>query len=419
MSSDSPQSLAQWLRRLESRHPHEIELGLERVGMVASRLALGNVRSTTLIIAGTNGKGSCATLAALIYQKAGYRVGLYTSPHLLAYNERIRINGQEIDDQSLCECFEKIEALRGDISLTYFEFGTLAALSLFEQHDVDIQILEVGLGGRLDAVNLVDADIALIPSIAVDHESWLGTDREQIGLEKAHVFRGGRPAICSDPFPPQSLRNHADEIGASFFAIGQQFDCARVGQQHDWNWQSAELDRGYEALPGPLDGSESQRRNAAGVLMAVELLQGRLPVKELNIRAALTEFRMPGRFQRRGRLILDVAHNPAAAEVLSSGLQKLSAGKFPFVLGMMKDKDVEAYCAHLIAVASEVYCAGLPLARGLDGKTLMARVRSAGLKASAFVDVQTALYAAMGNHDQGDIVVTGSFLTVAEGLRYG
>ena len=409
-------SLPEWLAWLERLHPREIDLGLERVGAVAGRLGLIHSDVVTLTVAGTNGKGSSASLAAQIYQNAGYRVGLYTSPHLMAYNERIRIDGQVVGDAEICIAFDKIEQQRGQTGLTYFEFGTLAALYLFRERGVELQVLEVGLGGRLDAVNIVDADAALVTSIGIDHVDWLGPDRESIGLEKAHVFRSGRPAICADSSPPESLRAHARSVGAGYLEIGTDFHL----QCHDgdWSWHC-----GLRQLPLPRTdylNVAAHRGNAAGVLTAVDCLQPRLPVGEHSIAEALTDFCMPGRFERRGRLILDVAHNMDAAGVLLAQLRQLRPGhRFPFVLGMLKDKDVEAYCNILRPVMGQVYCIGLGSPRGLDSATLQRRVASLGIAAQACESIEKAVGQALNNFENNEVVVTGSFLTVAAGMAYG
>ncbi len=409
-------SLPEWLAWLERLHPQEIDLGLERVGEVANRLGLDETDAVTLTVAGTNGKGSSASLAAQIYLNAGYRVGLYTSPHLLTYNERIRVNGQAVGDAEICTAFDKIEQQRGQTGLTYFEFGTLAALYLFRERGVEVQVLEVGLGGRLDAVNIVDADAALVTSIGIDHVEWLGPDRASIGLEKAHVFRDGRPAICADSSPPESLRAYARSVGAGYLELGTDFDLqCRDG---DWAWHC-----GMRKLPLPrtdyLKVAE-HRCNAAGVLAAVDSLQARLPIDDHSVVGALSDFRMPGRFERRGRLILDVAHNMDAAGVLLAQLRQLRPGhRFPFVLGMLKDKDVEAYCNILRPVMGRVYCIGLDSPRGLDSVTLQRRVASLSIAAQACETIEEAVGQALNNFENYEVVVTGSFLTVAAGMAYG
>lgn len=419
-SANSP--LADWLDYQERLHPRNIELGLERVGKVAMRLDLPDRSVPTLIVAGTNGKGSSATLASLIWREAGYRTGLYTSPHLQQYNERVSIDGVAASDADLVRAFVEIERVRGEVALTYFEYGTLAALWLFRERGVQAQVLEVGLGGRLDAVNLVDADAALLTSIGLDHLDWLGPDRESVGLEKAHVFRARRPAICADPDPPRSVRVHAREIGADFAVLGEEYSCLRTAK--GWDWSRGRLVLRDLPLPG-LRGS-AQLRNASGVIAAITALQPRVPVAEGAIRAALPKLALPGRFERRGRCVFDVAHNAEAAAVLAEGLaENAPKDRAPYVhvvLGMLSDKPVEAFCGALGAYVRRVYCAGLPPPRGLSAAALGARVRSTGLPASEFAEVGQALAAALAaaeQNDEDEVLVTGSFLTVAAARAHG
>lgn len=409
-------SLAEWLAYQERVHPRSIELGLDRVGRVAARLGLP-AHIPTLTVAGTNGKGSSATLAALIYREAGYRVGLYTSPHLLRYNERVVIDGFEISDVELCAAFEAVERERGETALTYFEYGTLAALWLFRARGVHVQVLEVGLGGRLDAVNLVDADAALITSIGIDHTDWLGPDRESIAVEKAQVFRSDRPAICADPDPPAAIAEQAQAIGAKLLQLDREF--AFDVTQEGWNWRgpSDTLDQ----LPMPGIGGIAQLRNAAGVIAAVQSLQSMLPVSGQAIRAALPRLALRGRFERAGRVIYDVAHNAEAARVLAERLvEELGSIPLRLVLGMLADKPVEAFCRVLAPHVQRAYCATLPGPRGLDARTLGERARAAGLDAVACTDVAGAIESARADMRAEDwMLVTGSFLTVAEALRHG
>lgn len=414
-SAASP--LAEWLDYQERLHPRDIELGLDRVGKVASRLNLPDAGIPTLTVAGTNGKGSSATLAELIYREAGYRTGLYTSPHLLRYNERIAIDGVAASDADLVRAFMAIEAVRGEVALTYFEYGTLAALWLFRERAVQVQVLEVGLGGRLDAVNLVDADAGLVTSIGLDHLDWLGPDRESIGREKAHIYRHDRPAICSEPDVPRALREHARQIGARFEALGETFSFERHAGRWAWTHGRTRL----RDLPMPGIGGDAQLRNAAGVLVAVTTLQGRVPVSESAIRAALPRLALRGRFERHGRCIFDVAHNAQAAQALAERLDaELPGQRLQVVLGMFADKPVEAFCRTLAASTRHVYCASLPPPRGLPGAGLVARVRSTGLDASGYRDVASAMHAAIDAAGEEDhVLVTGSFLTVADGLAHG
>lgn len=404
-------NLADWLRWQESVHTRAIDLGLERVRSVAARLQLPAAGITTLTVAGTNGKGSSATLAAAIYRAAGYRVGLYTSPHLYRYNERVAIDGDSVDDAGLCRAFCAIEAVRGEVALTYFEYGTLAALWLFREAAVDIQVLEVGLGGRLDAVNLVDADAALITNIGLDHTDWLGPDRESIGYEKAGIMRAGRPAVCADPQPPASLLRHAGSLGLRMALIGRDYDYGLA--DHGWNWHGHGTQLTQLPMPG-LSG-RAQLRNAAGVLMALQALQHTRPVADAAIRAALPALRLPGRYQRVGDVILDVGHNAEAGMVLADNLRAESLrGRILVVLGMLADKPAETYANSLADCVHVFYTAGLDGPRGQSGAALAARLHAAGLNAVACADVDTAYARARADAQDGDvIVVAGSFLTVA------
>ena len=409
-----PSNLEQWLAWQEKLNPRSIELGLTRVGAVASRLDLPNRNIPTLTVAGTNGKGSSATLASLIYREAGYRTGLYMSPHLLRYNERVSIDGRHASDADFCRAFSAIEAVRGDTPLTYFEFGTLAALWLFREAKVDVQVLEVGLGGRLDAVNLVDADGALVTSIGLDHMDWLGPDRESIAREKMGVARRGRPVICAEPNPPAAIARCAREAGAHLAQAGRDF--AWRADAQGWSWAMGEV--GLSGLPAPGLAGAAQYRNAAGALAAVHALDAQLPVTAAAIRAALPALSLPGRFQRVDGVILDVAHNAQAAQVLADNLAGSGGGRIRLVLGMLGDKPVEDYCAVLAPLVERAYCAGLPGPRGLPGAELARRAQAAGLDCAAHVDVAAALAAARSELRTGErMVVTGSFLTVAAALE--
>ena len=410
-------SLAEWLAWQEQVHPRNIELGLDRVGVVAARMGLPDKRIPSLIVAGTNGKGSSATLAALIYREAGYKVGLYTSPHLLRYNERVAIDGVDADDALLCAAFMQIERARQDTPLTYFEYGTLAALWCFREQGVQVQVLEIGLGGRLDAVNLVDADAALVTSIGIDHTDWLGPDRESIGLEKAHVFRAQRPAICADPAPPSSLVAYAKQINAQWQTLGQDFSVIETGSS--WTWKARDVD--LSGLPHTGLQGAAQLRNAAGVIAAVRALHERVPVSEDAIRHALPKLRLRGRFEQRGRVIFDVAHNVEAAVVLAENLRaRLGGQRVWLVLGMLADKPVERFCQTLSSQVHRVYCASLPPPRGLQAEAICLQARTAGMDAQPFANVSSALHAArLAAGTEGWVVVTGSFLTVAAGLENG
>ncbi len=412
--------LEDWLRWQEALHPQSIALGLERVGEVAARLALPATGPRTVTVAGTNGKGSSAALLSEIYLAAGYRTGTYTSPHLLRYNERVAVNGEAAPDAVLTGAFAAVEKARGATPLTYFEFGTLAALWLFRESGVQVQVLEVGLGGRLDAVNLVDADCAVITSIGLDHVEYLGKDRDSIGREKAGVLRAGRPAVCSDPQPPASIEAHARAIGAPLWSYGRDFHMQRAADF--WNWHSPDIH--YKKLPPPALAGDSQYVNAAGVLAAVTRLQPRLPVPEAALRAGLVRLRLRGRFEHVvlrdargndcGNAILDVAHNVEAARVLADNLRSLAPGQCRFVIGMLSDKPVEGFAEVLAPLAVKYYAAGLPPPRGIPGAELARRLGGCGVPARAFDAVAPALAAARADaRGRQTVVACGSFLTVA------
>ncbi|RZS81280.1 bifunctional tetrahydrofolate synthase/dihydrofolate synthase [Pigmentiphaga kullae] len=416
---DAHSPLAQWLAYLESIHSRPIDMGLGRVREVAARLEL-DLDAVKIVVGGTNGKGStCAMLEAMLLS-AGYKVGLYTSPHLLDFNERARVNGESASDAALTGQFAAVDAARGDTSLTYFELTTLAILRLFAQSALDVVILEVGLGGRLDAVNIVDADCAIVTSVDLDHVEWLGDDREKIGWEKAHIYRPGKPAICADPMPPQSLVDYAESIGADLWRFGRDYNYA--GDKQQWNYGGRSQRRNAMAYPA-LRGA-NQLLNASAALAALEALRDRLPVPQQAVRLGLLQVQLPGRFQilpGQPAVILDVAHNPHAAAVLADNLDNM--GFYPYtyaVFGMLNDKDVDGVIAKLGDRVDHWYCAGLPGPRGLSGEELAARLRARGVKEDkdssihACADPAAAYAAARESMGEGDrILVFGSFLTVA------
>ncbi|ROH85667.1 bifunctional tetrahydrofolate synthase/dihydrofolate synthase [Stagnimonas aquatica] len=406
-----------WLRYQERLHPASIELGLDRVAAVADRLQLRTAPATTLTVAGTNGKGSTTSLLALIYRQAGYRVGAYTSPHLYRYNERVMINGETASNEALCRAFRAVDQARAGESLTYFEFGTLAALWLFREAAVDVQVLEVGLGGRLDAVNILDADLALVTNIGLDHREWLGPDREAIGTEKAGVFRRGRPAVCVDVNPPRSLLRVAEDLNIPLLRL----DRNDFGFRSDgavWHWSGP--GRQLHGLPLPGLAGAHQLLNAAGVIAAVETLQPKLPVREEAIRAALPALRLAGRLELRGDLLLDVAHNAEAAEVLAAHLASRYPGRrLQWLVGMLSDKPVERIAEILGPHLAQAWVFGLPPPRGLSASALSQRLNHAGLRATPCEDAASALAAARSQSAPGlPVLVCGSFLTIAalEGL---
>jgi dihydrofolate synthase/folylpolyglutamate synthase len=415
-------TLANWLNWQESLHPRAIDLGLDRVRTVAEQLGVHQPAATVITVAGTNGKGSSVAFLEAILTAAGYRVGSYTSPHLLRYNERIRVAGAEVDDAALCEAFARIDAARGNLSLTYFEFGTLAALLLFREAGVPVAVLEVGLGGRLDAVNLVDADAALITSIALDHTDWLGADRDSIGREKAGVCRPGRPLICAEPAPPDGLLAVLRERGARHYQVGRDYTFQRDTDHWQWGCATARL----TGLPLPGLPGDHQLSNAAAVLMTLHTLADRLPVVPDAIHTGLRRAWIAARCQRIPgpvEWLLDVAHNPHGAAALARYLAATPArGRTHLVLGLLADKDAAAVARALDGAVDCWYTATLGGPRGRDGAQLAAVLRQSGVRRTltGFADVAAACRAAAGAARRGDrIVVCGSFYTVAEALASG
>nr|WP_245586054.1 folylpolyglutamate synthase/dihydrofolate synthase family protein [Solimonas soli] len=396
-------------------HPRSIALGLERVRAVAARLGLPHRGPHTLTIAGTNGKGSSATLAAGIYRAAGYRVGLYTSPHVLRYPERIQIDGRTADDAALCAAFEAIDAARGDVPLTYFEFGTLAALWLFRAARVEVQVLEVGLGGRLDAVNLVDADVALLTNVGLDHRDWLGDSREQIGAEKAGIFRAGRPAVLVERAPPASVLDAARDVGAPLLRLGGEFDYA-VLPDGGWSWRCGS--ETWTRLPRPALAGAVQYQNAAGVLAALQAGLQRRPLRRDDCERGLALLRLRGRCESYRGVLLDVAHNAEAAQVLADFLRRETAAPRALVLGMLADKPVGEVGRLLAGAADHLYAVGLDGPRGLSAAALQARLREAGVDSQTCDNIGDALRRARrAVGDAGSVVATGSFLTVAAAIN--
>jgi len=407
--------LADWLSWQETLHPRKIDLGLERVARVAERLNLLQPKAVVVTVAGTNGKGSCVTLLETIYRAAGYRVGSYQSPHLLRYNERIRVNGSEVNDDILCQAFQAVDDSRGQESLTYFEFGTLAALEIFSHHDLDIILLEVGMGGRLDAVNIVAADAALVTRIGIDHGQWLGDDRESIGREKAGIFRANRPAICCDPDPPASLRQTAASLGAPWLSLGRDFTVSPGAT--GWRWSG--VAHTHDGLPYPAVPGQHQLDNAAGVLMVAEVLEEKLPVPRPAIQQGLRTAALPGRcqfFPGPVETVLDVAHNPQSAQCLVRVLnERPRAGQTHLVLGMLEDKDIRQFAGIMRATADHWYFGSLQGERGLSAEAL--RERSGVARGECFRSIAAALQQARSRASRGDrIVVCGSFRSVAEAM---
>jgi dihydrofolate synthase/folylpolyglutamate synthase len=414
-----PTSLAAWLAYLETLHPKAISLGLERVRAVHDRLALAPA-CPVVTVTGTNGKGSTSAFVERMLSAGGYRVGLYTSPHLLRYNERVRIAGAEATDAELTAAFAAVEAVRQDIPLTYFEFGTLAALWLFARVQTDALVLEVGLGGRLDAVNIVDADVAVVTTIAIDHTDYLGLTREDIGREKAGIFRTGRVAVCADPDPPTALIDHARAIGAVLLRIGVDFGF--VAGEMQWRYFGPGGAR--HGLPYPALRGVYQLANAAAALTALDALRAHLPVDMGAVRDALVSIELPGRFQvlpGRPVTVLDVAHNVQAARALADTVAAM--GFHPqtlAVFGIMADKDVDAVIAALKPRVDQWLVATLPPPRGATAMLLRQRLEQAGIAPDAirtFDDAGAAYRAAREIAAEADrIIVFGSFLTVAAAL---
>ncbi len=452
-----PNTLADWLTYLESLHPKTIALGLERVAQVKQRLNL-QPDFPLIIVGGTNGKGSvCAMLEAILHA-AGYRVGCYTSPHLLDYNERVRIGKQSASDAELCASFDQIEQVRGDIPLTYFEFGTLAAMQCFIEHKVDVAILEVGLGGRLDAVNVFDADCSVVTSVDIDHVDYLGDTREQIAFEKAGIFRKGRVAICADSDVPQTLRKHAQEIGAELWCIGSEFGFSlpspaggggtegegsgneahtiSVGQTltlalsrprereqtlGQWNYHSKVGTR--SSLPFPALRGAFQLHNASAALAALDALKDKLPVSMGIVRRGLVEVQLAGRFQfipGKPQLILDVAHNPHAARSLAQNLANLPPAKIFAVFSMLKDKDIAGVVRVLDAQVDVWLVAGIEAPRGATTAELVQVLQNSRVRGEvkACASIADALHEASNRAGENDrIAAFGSFYTVAEVMR--
>lgn len=416
--------LADWLSWQEKLHPSAIDLGLDRLWRTLERLQWRRPACPVLTVGGTNGKGSCVALLSRILAEAGYRVGTFTSPHLVRYNERIRIDGREISDASLVAAFERIDEARGADTLTFFEFNTLAALLAFETAGLDAIVLEVGMGGRLDAVNAVDADVAIVTSIGIDHCEWLGADRETIGREKAGIFRAGRPAVFGSRDMPESIAQCARELGADLQQLGQQFDWSRNGEC--WTWRGRE--RSYQDLPVPALEGEFQLDNASAVLAALEAVSTRLPVDRADIERGLENVRLPGRFQviseatpTRLDWVLDVAHNPAAASALASQLGARSIeGRTLAVCGILSDKDIEGITAAIRGMIDEWIVVGLDSPRALKPEALAERLRRAGLTVVAVEpDVASGCRVARSLAREGDrIVVFGSFLCVGPALEF-
>ncbi|CAB3727073.1 bifunctional tetrahydrofolate synthase/dihydrofolate synthase [Trinickia soli] len=425
-------TLDAWLEHLESAHPVGIDMGLTRIRKVKDALML-DLDCPVITVGGTNGKGSTCAMLESILRAAGYHVGCHTSPHLLQFNERARIDGENATDDALLPHFEAVEAARQGlaepVSLTYFEFTTLAILHLFASRKLDAVILEVGLGGRLDAVNIIDADCAIVTSIDIDHTEYLGDTREKIAFEKAGIFRPGRPAICADPAPPQTLIDHAQAIGAELWLFGRDFryEGQAGSERQQWSYVGPTMRRSALAYPA-LRGA-NQLINTSAALAALEALRDRLPVSAQDVRLGLANVELAGRFQvlpGRPSVVLDVAHNPHAAAVLAQNLGSMGFFRYTYaVFGAMRDKDIEGVVGHLKGEIDHWCVTDLPLGRAASGADLEAIVRATGVQdgpdssirrfASPAEAFQDALSRAT---DDDRIVVFGSFYTVAGVMAY-
>ncbi|PSW57520.1 bifunctional tetrahydrofolate synthase/dihydrofolate synthase [Photobacterium leiognathi] len=409
MAPQATASLSIWLKYLEQLHTSAIDLGLDRVKAVGQKADLLKPAPCVITVAGTNGKGStCAMLEAILIE-AGYKVGVYSSPHLVRYNERVRINNQELDDGEHTQAFASVEAARGDISLSLFEFGTLSALTLFKTHQVDVVVLEVGLGGRLDATNIVDHDVSVITSLAIDHVDWLGDNIDVIGYEKAGIFRSGKPAICGQPHPPATVPAHADDIGAELYQVGYQFEY-QVEDNH-WNWQCGAFDLTQLPLPNlPLP-------NAATALMALGAAE--LDISEENIINGLKKAQLPGRMQRVSEqplIIMDVAHNPHSAEYFANQLSKIKQkegkNKIHAVVAMLHDKDIASTIAAMRDTVDDWYPASLTGPRAATAEEILQHLPA---NCVGFDKPESAFDQALTQAGEDDMVIVfGSFYTVGQ-----
>lgn len=436
----NPSNLPQWLAWLEELHPEEIDLGLERVSQVAERAALDKPDFAVITVAGTNGKGSVVEMLQQAYLSAGYKTGAYTSPHLQRFNERIRLDGVEASDDMICGSLAAVELHRHGTSLTYFEFTTLAAMHCFIEQGVDVALLEVGLGGRLDAVNLWDTDCAVVTSIGIDHESWLGSDRAVIASEKAAVARSGKPLIVGEADPPDTIAETANRIGAELYQIGRDFSAARVKSiepSNDFTDDSIapenEFSLRYESFgrnkdyPLPKLSGDHQVSNSACVLRVLDVMQERLPVSYKDADFALASATLPGRLQtlsvRETTWVLDVAHNPAAAKALSSSLASLWPDcQVHAVIAMMADKDIESVLDVLGGQVSSWHCAGLSVERALPAAQLADKISThlPGASVALYDTVEQACWQASDSVAYGSreiVLVFGSFFTVSDALQ--
>ena len=412
--------LQDWLAWQQTLHSQKIKLGLDRVAKVAHELGIMQPEYQVVMVAGTNGKGSITAILESIFHQAGYRVAAYTSPHLLHYNERIRIGKKNVEDILLCNAFDLVDQTRAELSLSYFEFGTLAAMQIFSTLPLDVVVFEVGLGGRLDAVNIYDADVAIVSNIGLDHLQWLGSTRESIGLEKSGIFRKGKPAICGDTEPPESLLKYAGDIGSKLYLVDEDFSY-RHGKGGFWSFHTPKLDWGD--LPVPNLYGDVQVGNAATALMSIQCLDGILPVGRESIEHGLGDICLLGRFQRVMReceVIFDVAHNLDSAKVLGKNLLELQpASKTYAVFAVLEDKDVEGIIGSVNRQIDEWYISELDSERSLGRADLQNCIKQLDQNAvvKIYPSISKAWQAAKMNAcSTSRIVVFGSFLTVAEVL---
>lgn len=419
------ETLDDWLNWQETLHPSEIELGLDRVAQVYRRLQPENFKCPVITVAGTNGKGSSICMLESIYLACGYRTACYTSPHLIRYNERIRLNGEAVADDVITTAFQHVDNARADISLTYFEFGTLAALDIFMQFEPDVVLLEVGLGGRLDAVNIVDADMALITSISLDHTHWLGEDRETIAREKAGILRMLKPAVCSDPDVPAAVIQTATTLNTPLYRIGHEFCYQQNNTSWQWQFADTEID-----LPAPGLYGQHQYQNAAGVVMVVELMQASLPVSLPRLAAGLKGASLSGRYQhlnineagKGADWIGDVAHNPDGLKKLANNLQQdACSGKTYALLGMLADKDIKGALANIVPEIEQWHLIPLPSLRAANVVDLKEVLTALGVEAGkiyTYASISEAKHALEKISQKTDrIIVFGSFYTLSEVMK--
>ena len=412
-------SLKDWLGYIESIHPSTIDLTLERIKVVVERLNL-DISFSIITVGGTNGKGSTCAILESIYKEAGYKVGCYTSPHFLHFNERIKIQANPVSDDLICEAFTKIESIRKEISLTYFEYGTIAAMIIFADADLDIAILEVGLGGRLDAVNVFDSDCAIVTSIDLDHMDYLGHTREAIGFEKAGIYRANKIAICGDFDPPQSLINHCESIQAELKIIGKDFAYEAHHDSFDFLIESSFVMN----LPLPSLQGFFQLTNASNALMAVKIMEDQLPLTETSIQQGIASALLPGRFQEvkiNPSLILDVAHNPHAAKSLRDNLRTHSvSGKTIAVFSILRDKDILGVVAAVSLDIDTWYIAEIENERAANIDTICKAIQKVNPSAHivTFKNIQEAYQFASNEVERNDrIIAFGSFYTVADIMK--